>query len=137
MRIPALTAERAIGPALGVYLAGPASQVTAPAAVIPAAAARNVQNVQIWPLNGSGEGPDYTGLTPLASANIGAFDDTTLAVTPNNPAAVALGATYAVSFKDAAQSRCRLVTCSYKDAPTAPVQFTVQGPCRVFGTAMQ
>jgi hypothetical protein len=134
MRIPRLTAERALGPALGVYLAGPASPFTTPGAVIPAVNARQVQDVKIWPLNKAKEGPDYgTNLTPLTSADTGWFDDTKVAVTPGNPAVVTLNTQYAVSFKDAAQQRCRLATCTFKGDPASPIDFTVQGPCKFFG----
>jgi hypothetical protein len=137
MKIPSLTAEHGIGPAMGLYLGRPPSGGNAPNAVIPAAV-KNVQNVTIWPRNGPGTGADTTG-NPLASGNTGTYDDTnnTFAATLANPGALAMGGLYAALFVADTGPQCRLVTCTWNAAPTPQVDFTVQGNCSWFGPEVQ
>jgi hypothetical protein len=137
MKIPRLTAERGVGPALGAYLGRPPSGGGARGAVTPAAI-KDVQNVTIWPRNGSGTGADTTG-NPLASGNTGSYDDSnnTFAATLNTPGALAAGGQYAAQFVADTGPQCRLVTCTWNAAPTAQVDFTVQGNCSWFGPETQ
>jgi hypothetical protein len=141
MKIPSLTAEHGVGPGLGVYLGRPPSGGGARDAVIPAAAT-NVRNVTIWPRDIHGQAADTSASLPVASGATGTYDDSTgvfaATLSNRNPGTpLALNAQYAAQFADGTVARCRLVTCtSIGDAATAPVDFSIQGKCSLYGSEM-